>query len=119
MDLSVYAADLAATFDKTAWLFSKEKAPSDYVGDGYQWKSGGSILCSALPVTDKLTIELYGPRVECMMLLHAPPDAPIFDGMGIALTADATEPEYTVVSVKKRMTYTYVLIEAIKVGSPG
>lgn len=119
MDLSAYVSELAILHDKTVRLFSKGRAPSDYIGDSYKWQPNGSILCSALPVTDKLTIELYGPRVECMMLLHAAPDAPVLDGMGVAFNADATEPEYAVVSVKKRMTYTYVLIEAIKVGSSG
>lgn len=117
MDISVYAADLAATYDKTALLFTKEKADSDYIGDGYQWKAAGSTPCSILPATDKLTAEVYGPRVEHMMLLHAAPGAPITDGMGIALAAGAAEPEYTVVSAKKRMTHTYALIEAIDNGS--
>lgn len=119
MELSAYAADLAASYDKTALLFSKEKAPSDYIGDTYAWQPAGSIPCSILPVTDKLTIELYGPRVERMMLLHAAPGAPISDGMGVALTAGATDAEYTAVSVKLRMTHTYVLIEAIDIGSSG
>lgn len=119
MDLSAYAADLAAFYDKTAWLFSKEKVPSDYIGDGYQWEAAGSIPCSVLPVTDKLTMELYGPRTEQMMLLHAAPDAPITGGMGVVFTADATEPEYTIVSVKARMTHTYALIEVMKIGSSG
>ena len=117
MDLSACASELAAFYDKTAWLFSKEKVPSDYIGDSYQWKAAGSVPCSILPATDKLTAEVYGPRTEQMMLLHAAPDAPISDGMGVAFTADSTEPEYTVVSVKKRMTHTYALIEVMKIGS--
>ena len=119
MDLSAYAADLAAFNDKTALLFSKVKVPSGYVGDTYVWQPAGSVPCSVLPVTDKLTVELYGPRTEQMMLLHAAPDAPIFGGMGVAFTADSTEPEYTVVSVKKRMTHTYALIEVMRIGSSG
>lgn len=117
MDLSGYASVLAPLHDKTVWLFSKVKAPSDYIGDGYQWQSAGSLACSVLPVTDKMTIELYGPRVEHMLLLHAAPGAPVSDGMGVALTADATEPEYTVISAKGRMTHTYALIEVIGNGS--
>lgn len=117
MSFSSYSADLAALYDKTALLFVKKKVPSDYIGDSYQWQPAGSILCSVLPAIDKLTVELYGPRVEQMLLLHAAPDAPVADGMGVTFTADATEPEYTAVSVKKRMTHTYVLIEAIKIGS--
>jgi len=119
MDLSGYAAILAATYDKTAWLFSKEKAPSDYIGDTFNWQPAGSISCSALPVTDKMTIETYGPRVERMKLLHAAPNAPVSDGMGVSLSEETTEPEYTVVSEKGRMTHTYVLIEAIDNGSQG
>jgi hypothetical protein len=119
MDLSVYAADLATLYDKTAQMFLKKKTPSDYIGDSYQWQSAGSILCSVLPVTDKLTAELYGPRVEQMLLLHAAPGTAIADGMGIAFTAGAAEPEYTVVSVKKRMTHTYVLVEVMKIGNSG
>lgn len=117
MDIFACAVELAAFYDKTALLFTKEKADSDYIGDGYQWKATGSASCSILPATDKLTAEVYGPRVEQMLLLHAAPDAPISDGMGVAFTTDATEPEYTVVSAKKRMTHTYALIEAIKIGS--
>ena len=94
MDLSAYAADLAAFNDKTALLFSKVKVPSGYVGDTYVWQPAGSVPCSVLPVTDKLTVELYGPRTEHMMLLHAAPDAPIFGGMGVAFTADSTEPDF-------------------------
>lgn len=117
MDLSAYAAILAATFDKTAWLFSKEKASSDYIGDSYQWQSTGSIACSVLPVTDQATVEEYGPRVKRMKLLHAAPGAPVADGMGVSLTEGAAEPEYTVVSTKKRMTHTYALLEVIDGGS--
>lgn len=117
MYISDCAAELAAFYDKTALLFSKEKADSDYIGDGYKWQPAGSIQCSILPATDKLTAEVYGPRTEHMMLLHAAPGAPITDGMGIALTAGAAEPEYTVTSAKKRMTHTYALIEAIDNGS--
>jgi hypothetical protein len=119
MDLTAYAADLAALYDKIALLFSKEKVPSDYVGDTYAWKPADSVPCSVLPANDKLTIELYGPRVEHMILLHTAPGAPISDGMGVALTVGVTEPEYTVVSVKKRMTHTYALIEVIGDGSQG
>lgn len=117
MDLSAYAADLSSLYDRAALLFIKTKAPSDYVGDTYVWQPAGSILCSVLPVTDKMMAELYGPRVERMMSLHAAPGAPIVDGMGIALTAGATEPGYTVVSVKARMTHTYALIEAMDNGN--
>lgn len=118
MDLSAYAAILVATYDETVWLFSKEKAPSDYIGDGYQWKPGGSIACSVLPATDQATIKEYGPRVKRMKLLHAAPDAPVADGMGVSLTEGTTEPEFTVVSSKPRMTHTYILIEANDNGSP-
>ncbi len=117
MDLSVYAADLAETYDKTALLFAKKKAPSDYVGDTYAWQPAASIACSVLPVTDQATVEEYGPRVKKMKLLHAAPDAPVTDGMGISLTEGTTEPEFTVVSAKPRMTHTYALIEAIDNGS--
>lgn len=117
MDLSAYAADLAALYDETALLFTKVKKPSDYIGDTYAWQPSGSVPCSVLPVADKLTAELYGPRVERMMLLHAAPGAPIGDGMGIALAAGAEAPEYTVVSVQARMTHTYALIEVIGDGS--
>lgn len=119
MNLSAYAAKLDVLHDRTAWLFTKERAPSDYVGDTFEWKPAGSVSCSALPVTDKMTIETYGPRVERMMCLHAAPGAPVADGMGVALTEEAAEPEYTVVSAKGRMTHTYVLIEAIDNGSSG
>lgn len=117
MDLSAYVADLATTYDRTAWLFKKDTKPSDYIGDVPAWPPAGSILCSVLPVTDKLTIEVYGPRVDHMLLLHAAPGAPVSDGMGVALTVGATEPEYTVVSTKPRMTHTYILIEAVDIGS--
>jgi hypothetical protein len=114
-----YAADLAILHDKTARLFTKQKVPSDYIGDAYAWQHGGSISCSVLPVTDKLTIEAYGPRVQQMLSIHAAPDAAISDGMGVSLTEDAEEPEYIVVTTQKRATYVYVLIEAISVGSKG
>lgn len=117
MDVSAYAADLAALYDKTALLFEKRKVPGDYIGDTYAWQPVESAPCSVLPVTDKLTIELYGPRVEHMMLLHAAPGVPIADGMGVAFTAGTTEPEYTVVGVKGRMTHTYALLEVISIGS--
>lgn len=119
MDLSTYAADIAPLYNKAALLFTRKKVPSDYVGDTYTWQPAGSIPCSVLPVTDKLTVEIYGPRVEQMLLLHMAPDTPISDGMGVAFAADATEAEYAVVSVKKRMTHTYVLIEVMKHGSSG
>jgi hypothetical protein len=112
-----YAADLAILHDKTARLFTKQKVPSDYIGDAYAWQHGGSISCSVLPVTDKLTIEAYGPRVQQMLSIHAAPGTAISDGMGVAFTEGAAEPDYTVISVKQRMTHTYALIEAIDVGS--
>jgi hypothetical protein len=117
MDISAYAADLAALYDKTALLFEKRKVPSDYIGDTYAWQLVGSVQCSALPVTDKLTVELYGPRVEHMVQLHAAPDVTLTDGMGVALTASAEKPEYKVISVKHRQTHTYALLEAIGDGS--
>lgn len=117
MDLSSYASILEPFHDKTVWLFSKVKTPSDYIGDNYIWQQAGSLPCSVLPATDKITMELYGPRAEKMMLLHAAPGAPVSDGMGVSLTEGTTEPEYTVVSAKPRMTHTYILIEAINGGN--
>ncbi|MDD3231671.1 MAG: hypothetical protein PHE09_21055 [Oscillospiraceae bacterium] len=117
MNLSAYAAELAVMHDKTAWLFTKVKVPSDYIGDTYQWAPAGTVPCSVHPVTDKRSIELYGPRVEQMQCLHLAPDAALSDGMGAALSADAEKPEYKVISVKHRQTHTYALIEVIKVGN--
>lgn len=117
MDLSVFAPELAILHDKTVQLFLKEKVPSDYIGDTYEWKPNGKIACSVLPVTDKLTIETFGQRVEQMLLLHVAPDARIENGMGIVLHADAIEPSHTVVTVKKRLTHTYVLVEVINSGN--
>ena len=115
MDLSVFASEFDALHDKTVLLFSKVKTASDYIGDGYSWQQTGSIKCSVHPVTDKSTVELYGPRVERMMLLHAAPGESIIDNMGVSL--GAPQPEYTVVSVKSRTTHTYILIEGIENGS--
>lgn len=117
MDLSVFAQDLSILYDRTVQLFIKSKMPSDYIGDTYQWQQSGTLQCSILPVTDKLTIETYGPRVNRMKLLHAAPGANIADNMGISLTEGAAEADYTVVSAKGRMTHTYALIEAIENGS--
>ena len=117
MNLSVFASELAVMHDKTAWLFKKGKVPSDYIGDTYHWTPAGTVPCSVQPVSDKTTEEVYGPRVEHMVQLHAAPDAPIADGMGAALSADATEPEYKVISVKHRQTHTYALLEVIGNGS--
>lgn len=117
MDLSTYAVELTILHDKTVWLFSKVKTPSDYIGDNYIWQQAGFLPCSVLPVTDKIAMELYGPRAEKMMLLHAAPGVPVSDGMDVSLTEGTTEPEYTVVSAKARMTHTYILIEAINGGS--
>lgn len=117
MDLSKYAACLSVMHGQTVQLFSKVPAPSDYIGDGYTWQPAGTLRCSVLPVTDKLTIETYGPRVNRMKLLHAAPEVNIADGMGVSLTAGAEQPEHTVVTVKHRMTHTYVLIEVNDVGS--
>lgn len=119
MDLSVYATNLTALHDKTVWLFKKKSVASDYIGDGYTWEPAGTLKCSILPVTDKMSVEIYGPRIEKMMSLHAAPNAPISDGMGIAFTEGAAEPDYTVISVKQRMTHTYALIEAVDIGSQG
>lgn len=117
MDLSKYALYLSVMHDQTVYLFSKVPTPSDYIGDGYDWQPAGAFQCSTLPVTDKLTIETYGPRVNRMKLLHAPPGVNIADGMGVSLTAGAEQPEHTVVTVKHRMTHTYVLIEVIGIGN--
>lgn len=117
MDLSKYALYLSVMHDQTVHLFSKVPTPSDYIGDGYGWQPAGAFQCSTLPVTDKLTIETYGPRVNRMKLLHAPPGVNIADGMGVSLTAGVEQSEYTVVTVKHRMTHTYVLIEVNDVGS--
>lgn len=119
MDLSEYASEIAVLHDETVRLFLKKKSPSDYIGDGYIWEPAGTLQCSILPVTDKLTVETYGPRVEQMMLLHAAPGAPIADGMGVSFTDGATGPDYTVVSAKPRMTHTYALIEVNDIGSQG
>lgn len=119
MNLSAYATGLTIMHDKTAWLFKKEKIPSDYIGDTYQWTPAGTVQCSVQPVSDKATEELYGLRVEHMVQLHAAPDAPIADGTGAAFTAGAEKPEYKVISVKHRQTHTYALLEAIDNGSPG
>lgn len=117
MNLSVFASELAVMHDKTAWLFKKEKIPSDYIGYSYQWQPVKSVPCSVQPVSDKATEELYGLRVEHMVQLHAAPDAPIADGMGAAFTAGAEKPEYKVISVKHRQTHTYALLEVIDGGS--
>lgn len=117
MDLSKYSVYLSVLHDQTVQLFSKVPSPSDYIGDGYDWQPAGTLRCSILPVTDKLTIELYGPRVNRMKLLHAAPGTNIADGMGVSLIEGAAQPEYTVVTVKHRMTHTYVLIEVNDVGS--
>lgn len=117
MDLSAFAPELDMMHDQTVHLFSKVPTPSDYIGDGYDWQPAGAFQCSTLPVTDKLTIETYGPRVNRMKLLHAAPGANIADGMGVSLTESTVEPDYTVVTVKHRMTHTYVLIEVDDVGS--
>lgn len=119
MDLSEFAPYLAEMHDKTVCLFERKKVDSGYIGSTYKWVPAGSTLCSVHPVTDRRSIELYGPRVEQMQCLHMAPDAALSDGMGAALTADTAQPEYTVVSVKHRQTHTYVLIEVIKVGSSG
>jgi hypothetical protein len=118
MDLSKYATNLTALHEKTVWLFKKQSVASDYIGDAYAWQHGGSISCSVLPVTDKLTIETYGPRVQQMLALHASPDVAISDGMGVSLT-DSEEPEYIVVTTHKRTMYVYALIEVIDIGSQG
>lgn len=117
MDLSEYSGDLAVLHDKTVRLFSKKKQPSGYIGSTFTWIPAGTLSCSALPVTDKLTIEQYGPRAERMMLLHAAPGSLISDGMGVSLTSEGTTPEYTVVSVKPRQTHTVALIEVISIGN--
>lgn len=117
MDLSVFASELEMLHDKTVQLFSKVPAPSDYIGDGYAWQPTETLRCNILPVTDKLTIETYGPRVNRMKLLHAAPGVNIADGMGVSLTKEAAQPEYTVVTVKNRMTHTYALIEVNEIGS--
>jgi hypothetical protein len=119
MDLSKYATNLTALHEKTVWLFKKQSVASDYIGDSYTWESVEALNCNVLPVTDKMSIEVYGPRIEKMMSLYAAPNAPISDGMGIAFTEGAAEPDYTVISVKQRMTHTYALIEVIDIGSQG
>lgn len=117
MDLSAFASELAVMHDRTVQLFKKEKVPSDYIGDTYQWTSAGTVQCSVQPVSDKATEELYGLRVEHMVQLHTTPEAVIVDGMGAALTAGAEKPEYKVISVKHRQTHTYALLEVIDGGS--
>lgn len=117
MDLSAFASELTVMHDKTVQLFSKQKIPSDYIGDTYQWTSAGTVQCSVQPVSDKATEELYGIRVEHMVQLHTTPEAVIVDGMGAALTAGAEKPEYKVISVKHRQTHTYALLEVIDGGS--
>lgn len=117
MDLSEFAPYLAEMHDKAVCLFERKKVDSGYIGSTYKWVSVGVAPCSVHPVTDRRSIELYGPRVEQMQCLHLAPDTAISDGMGAALTADATQPEYTVVSIKRRQTHTYALIEVIKVGN--
>lgn len=117
MDLSKYAAYLSVMHDQTVYLFSKVPTPSDYIGDGYTWQPAGTLPCSILPVTDKLTIELYGARVNKMQLLHAAPGANIANGMGVSLTEGAEQPAHTVVTVKSRMTHTYALIEVNDIGN--
>lgn len=117
MDLSAFASELAVMHDRTVRLFKKEKVPSDYIGDTYQWTSAGTVQCSVQPVSNKVTEELYGIRVEHMVQLHAAPGAPIADGMGAAFTFGAEKPEYKVISVKLRQTHTYALLEAIDSGS--
>ena len=119
MNLSAYATELTIMHDKTAWLFKKEKIPSDYIGDTYQWTPAGTVQCSVQTVSDKTTEELYGIRVEHMVQIHAAPNAAIADGMGVAFTLGAEKPEYKVISVKHRQTHTYALLEAIDNGSPG
>ena len=117
MDLSAFASELTVMHDKTVQLFSKQKIPSDYIGDTYQWTSAGTVQCSVQPVSDKATEELYGLRVEHMVQIHVTPNAAVADGMGAALVVDAKKPEYKVVSVKHRQTHTYALLEAIDSGS--
>lgn len=117
MDLSAFASELTVMHDKTVQLFSKQKVPSDYIGDTYQWTSAGTVQCSVQPVSDKATEELYGLRVEHMVQLHTAPCTVITDGMGAALTAGAEKPKYKVVSVKHRQTHTYALLEVIDSGS--
>lgn len=117
MDLSEFAPYLDEMHDKTVCLFERKKVDSGYIGSTYKWVSAGAVPCSVHPVTDRRSIELYGPRVEQMQCLHMVPDAALSDGMGVALTTAATQPEYTVVSVKHRQTHTYALIEVMKVGN--
>lgn len=117
MELSDFVSELEATYDKTAWLFKKGTKPSDYIGDVPVWPPAGSISCSIQPVTDKLTIETYGPRVDHMKQIHAAPGVPISEGMGVALIGTDTEPSYTVITAQQRMTHTFAVIEAVDVGS--
>lgn len=117
MDLSAFASELTVMHDKTVQLFSKQKVPSDYIGDTYQWTSAGTVQCSVQPVSDKATEELYGIRVEHMVQIHAAPNAAIADGMGAAFTLGAEKPEYKVISVKHRQTHTYALLEVIDGGN--
>lgn len=117
MDLSVFASELAEMHDKTACLFERKKVDSGYIGSTYKWVFAGAVPCSVHPVTDRRSIELYGPRVEHMVQLHTAPYTVITDGMGAALTAGAEKPKYKVVSVKHRQTHTYALLEVIDGGS--
>ena len=117
MDLSAFAPELDILHDQIVQMFKKVPAPSDYIGDGYAWQPAGMLQCSVLPVTDKLTIETYGPRINRMRLLHAAPRANVADGMGVSLIEGTDKPEYTVVTTKSRMTHTYVLIEVNDIGS--
>lgn len=117
MDLSEFAADLSVFYDTPVLLFKKAAAPSDYIGTAYTWQPQGTVMCGVQPVTDKLTLEQYGPRIQNMRSLHMAPGTGISDDVGVAFTVGATEPEYKVVSVFPRQTHTRVLVEVIGVGS--
>jgi hypothetical protein len=113
MDISKYAGYLDAAHDKTVALYQKEPVPSDDIGTDYEWQPVGTANVSVHPVTDELSIELYGERIKKMFSLHAAPDANISDGMGVAFDAAADKPDYTVISAKPRQTHLLVLVEVI------
>ena len=121
MNLSGYAKYLDIMYDQTVGLFTQSDGASSniYSDTTDNWTKSGTLAVNCTSVDDAYTIEIYGPRVDKMFMLHCRPDSAVKDGMGVSLDSAASKPDYKVKSVKPWQTHMEILIEVIGVGYQG